>query len=618
MACSHLPMAPLLAFMVLLTVVNTLLKKASPRRALTHAELMTVYILMLVGALIPSFGLAAYLIPTLAGANYFASPENRWDAIFYRYVKPWLVPFDPEKGPGQPVAKQFYEGIHPYEAIPWALWVRPLAMWIAFAFALFFVWMCLATLLRRQWVDREKLTFPLAQLPMDMARSDGTPTSANPFFRSRIMWLGFAIPVIIHSINYLHAYFPTMPALTINISLNSFFPTRPWSSMGLFMIWTHFSVIGFSFLLSADLSFSLWFFFLLFKAQEVMAAAFGMEPKYVPNYPVQAFAAHQMLGGFLVFFGYMVYLSRRQIREVLSKAFSDDKTVDDSNEPLSYRTAVFGLLFGTLFLCLWCNAAGMSFGTALISILIFYVIAVTLTRFVSEGGMLFIQAPFRPTDLMAGTVGMGAIGPGTLVPLAFVERTFIFDLRGFLMPSLMDGFRLSDAAGLKRRSLTGAMALSILVATVVSLVTVIWICYRRGGGVNMSGWFLIGSPASQFTTLAQQVTGPSPRDLSGTVFTAIGALVTFFISYMRVRFSWWPFHPIGYAMGPSWPMIQLWFSIMIGWLAKTLILRYGGMRGFIRARPFFLGLVLGEFTVAGIWLIIDAITGVQGHRIFLT
>ena len=202
--------------------------------------------------------------------------------------------------------------------------------------------------------------------------------------------------------------------------------------------------------------------------------------------------------------------------------------------------------------------------------------------------------------------------------MAFVERIFIFDLRGFLMPSLMDGFRLSDAARIRRRVLTVAIAGSILVATVVSCATVIWIAYRRGGGVNLSGWFLIASPAMKFGLLSQQIVSPNPRDWSGAAFTSVGALVTLFISYMRVRFTGWPFHPIGYAMGPSWPMIQLWFSIMVGWMMKTLILRYGGMRWFIRARPFFLGLVLGEFVVAGLWLLIDAFTGVKDHRIFLT
>lgn len=618
MACSHLPMAPLLALMFIITVANTLAYRIAPRWSLSHSEVITIYIVMLVGALLPSFGIAAYLIPTIAGVDYFASPENRWDALFFRYIKPWLVPFDPTQGPKQQVVKQFYEGIHPWEAIPWAAWARPLVAWGVFALVLFFVWMCLATILRRQWVDREKLAFPLVQLPIEMARTDSVPTAGNAFFRNRLMWAGFAIPMIIHSLNGLHIYFPSVPSLTINLGLNQYFPYRPWSAMGTFAIFTHFSVIGFSFLLSSELSFSLWFFFLFFKLQEVLASAMGMETKYVPNYPVQAFAAHQMLGGFIVFFAYMLFLSRRQIADVVSRAFANDPSVDDSNEPLSYRTALVGLIFGTLFLSAWCTMAGMSFPTALISMLIFYMIAITLTRFVAEGGLLFIQAPFRPTDLMASSVGFGSVGPANLTVLAFVERIFIFDLRGFLMPSLMDGFRLSDAARLKRRVLSVVMMLSIVLATVVSCATIIWIAYRRGGGVNLSGWFLIASPSTQFNSLAQQVLSPSPRDWSGAAFTAIGAAVTFFLSYMRVRFASWPFHPIGYAMGPSWPMIQLWFSIMVGWMAKTLILRYGGMKGFIRARPFFLGLVLGEFTAAGLWLLIDALTGVKDHRIFLT
>jgi len=409
MACSHLPMAPLLAFMFLITIANTALNRLFPSESLTHAEVMTVYIIMLVGALIPSFGLAAYLIPTLVGANYFASPENRWDSIFFTYIKPWLVPFDPAGGPKQPAVKQFYEGIHSYEAIPWGIWLKPLLAWSVFAFVLFFVWICLATILRRQWVDREKLAFPLVQLPMDMAGTDSVPTAGNAFFRNRLMWAGFAIPVLIHSLNSLHLYFPVVPSLTINLPLNQYFPSRPWSAMGPFMIWTHFSVIGFSFLLSADLSFSLWFFFVFFKIQEVVASAMGMETSYVPNYPVQAFAAHQMLGGFMVFFGYMLYLSRRQIREVIQKAFSGDDSIEDANEPISYRAALLGLIFGTLFLSGWCTAAGMSFPTALLSFLIFYMIAITLARFVAEGGLLFIQAPFRPTDLMASSVGIGSV-----------------------------------------------------------------------------------------------------------------------------------------------------------------------------------------------------------------
>jgi hypothetical protein len=47
----------------------------------------------------------------------------------------------------------------------------------------------------------------------------------------------------------------------------------------------------------------------------------------------------------------------------------------------------------------------------------------------------------------------------------------------------------------------------------------------------------------------------------------------------------------------------LWFSIFWGWLAKVVILRFSGAKGYVNAKPFFLGLIVGESAAAGFWLI---------------
>ena len=49
---------------------------------------------------------------------------------------------------------------------------------------------------------------------------------------------------------------------------------------------------------------------------------------------------------------------------------------------------------------------------------------------------------------------------------------------------------------------------------------------------------------------------------------------------------------------------------------NSLVRRYGGLKGFVRFRPFFLGLVLGEFLTAAAWMLIDACLGLRGHNIF--
>jgi hypothetical protein len=84
----------------------------------------------------------------------------------------------------------------------------------------------------------------------------------------------------------------------------------------------------------------------------------------------------------------------------------------------------------------------------------------------------------------------------------------------------------------------------------------------------------------------------------------------------RHHFLWWPLHPIGYPIGAVWLMDQLWFSIFLAWLIKLVAMKYGGPRLYRRMRPFFLGLILGQFAIAGAWLIVDYFTGMTDNVVF--
>ena len=84
-----------------------------------------------------------------------------------------------------------------------------------------------------------------------------------------------------------------------------------------------------------------------------------------------------------------------------------------------------------------------------------------------------------------------------------------------------------------------------------------------------------------------------------------------FLLWMRHRFLWWPFHPIGYALGVTWGPFHLWFSTLLGWTLKLAMLKFGGFGLYRRARPIFIGLVLGEYVMAGLWAFIGLKTGVS-------
>ncbi|MDP6175908.1 MAG: hypothetical protein QGF09_17240, partial [Rhodospirillales bacterium] len=57
-------------------------------------------------------------------------------------------------------------------------------------------------------------------------------------------------------------------------------------------------------------------------------------------------------------------------------------------------------------------------------------------------------------------------------------------------------------------------------------------------------------------------------------------------------------------------------SIFVAWLVKLVVLRYGGVLLYRRTRPFFLGMILGHCVAGGLWIAIDACTGMTSNYLF--
>ena len=66
-------------------------------------------------------------------------------------------------------------------------------------------------------------------------------------------------------------------------------------------------------------------------------------------------------------------------------------------------------------------------------------------------------------------------------------------------------------------------------------------------------------------------------------------------------------HPIGFVLGVSpAEMVYIWVPVFISWLLKLTILKYGRLKTYRKAIPFFVGLILGDYTMGGIWSIVNA------------
>ncbi len=588
---------------LLLIITNSGLGRVSQRLKLRPQELTIIYSMMLLGAMVASRGLMEKVLPLLVSADYFANDSNQWQRHYFPNIKSWLVPFDPTKSSGQWVSKRFFEGLRYGEAVPWGLWMKPLIAWGILALAVFGIFFCMAALLRRQWADNERLSFPLVQLPFEMVREEAG------LFNKPIAWMGIATSGTIFLIRGLHAWYPSVPNIPLEgWTLNQSFVTLPWSAMFYTPVFVSFAAIGFFYLLPTELLFALWFFFLFARFQDVFFASFGMEMETMPLYPTYKHIGYQVMGAYLVLVAYLLYSSMPYFKSVLRRAFgrrAPGEAPDTTEEMLPPRAAVYGLLFCFTVAVLWAVAAGMTPWIAVAVFAIYaFAIALLMARSTAEAGLLMTETSFRPSDVYRLFAPTNLMGHANMTVLAFLDPALFRDYRGLVLTGFLDGLKLGDGVGLSRRKLGVVFVIALLVALVTAGAFELWLPYRNGG-ITMYGYVYQANNQWGFQDYAGPMAGRVPFDWTNKIWFAVGILFTLFLSFMRTRFFWWPFHPLGYALSGSWTMIVFWFPCLIAWMLKAMILRYGGMRTYVRLRPYFLGLALGEFGMAVIWAVVS-------------
>jgi hypothetical protein len=592
-----------LALLFVLALVNRAVARWANRWALSAHDLAVIHIMMVVAAMISSRGLMEKLIPTLVGQNYFADETNKWAQLYFPFIKKWLVPWDPAGGEKQWLAVRFFEGLRSWESLPWVQWLVPMLAWSINILAVFFAYLCIATILRKQWVENEKLSFPLAQLPLELIRTG----EGSSFFRNRVFWIGFVLPLAIFAVNGLHNMFPTIPSLRLQFNMHEFLRERPWSAVSFFMAFLSPAAVGFFYLLPTDLLFSLWFFFILGKVQEVTFVQLGLEPESAPHCGVHLPVGAQATGAWFALAVYLILVSRPHLKRVWQAARAG-RGVYDQGEIMSYRAAVWGLALSFLVIIAWTVTAGMSLWLAAFEFIVFlFVQAIIMARSTSEGGLLMTEGTFTPIDLVGAGIARNTLGGANLTVLAFMDGMWTRDLRGLLLTGFLDGQRVADGVGLVRRRLLLVFGLAVVAAMVFAGVLHLWLPYSKGG-LNLYP-YIYRSHNLQFVTENQAaMQGPVPTKLVYLAWVGLGMAVTAFLGWMRVRFYWFPLHPLGYALQSTWTILVFWCPIFLAWLCKAGISRYGGMRAYQRARPFFLGLVFGEFLAAVFWTLVATVS----------
>ena len=209
MAMSNLPLAVLLPFVFWL-LGNTLLKRLFPRISMTTMEMRIMLCVLWVGASFAGYNWATQWVGSMAAPRYFASPENRWQELIFDYLPWWMYP---SNLPG--VVDRFYLGLGRDEILPWGAWFGPVFWALSAALAMTAIGVGLTAIFQKQWAEHERLTFPLAQVSLDLTEGFDRKPGWPPFMRSRIFWIGFAIAAFPLLWNLIEYWVPGFPRLAI-------------------------------------------------------------------------------------------------------------------------------------------------------------------------------------------------------------------------------------------------------------------------------------------------------------------------------------------------------------------------------------------------------------------
>ena len=591
--------------LTLLTCLNFLVKMLLPRFALRQGELLTIYVILSISSAISGHDMMQTVVPVIPNGFWFATPENEWQQLFWRFLPSWMTLDDLS------VLQDFYDGDTTFYTKRYMkAWWEPILWWTLFLSVLIWVMICIDLLIRKQWIEHERLTYPIVRLPIEMTHNDGR------LFRNKMLWVGFAIAGGIDLINGVHAFFPAFPEIPVRkADLGRYFTEKPWDAMGWTPIYILSFGVGLAYLMPLEMSFSLWFFYLFWKGERILGRVMGLQ--ILPGFP---YHGPQGVGAYLAIACFALYGGRKHLYKVFGSLidmfrFGRQSTNSilrhptDMREAKGNRLAIAGLVAGVLFLFIFSNYGGMAVWMIALYFLIYYLLALGITRVRAEVGPptheMFVA---NPRQFILDSLGSRRIPPPSLTMMS-LYYAFNRGYRAHPMPHTLEGFKLVEVSNMR----AGRMVIAMMCAVFFGILAAFWsylvVSYDIGANPGLGN--------GAYNRLRNWLYYPSDTNVPAVTFMGVGFLFTGLLWWLRTRFPAFPFHPTGYAVASSmWTFGWLWFSVFVSWAIKYLILRFGGIRLYHRVLPLFLGLILGEFLVGGAWVIIRLIWGVSVYSFY--
>ncbi len=582
-----------LSILLVLVGVKALLRRFAPRWELARGEILTVYIMLVVTSALAGHDQLQIIFLMMTWVFRNATPENHWEEDIFPHLPRHLLVDDPL------VLRRLYGGeASLYDSGLWQPWVGPVLWWVLFAGLVVWTQLCLMAVFRRQW-DRERLNYPIAQVPLDIT------APAVGLLRHKAFWAAFTLAAAVQLWRLANNLWPAWPPLNVGVFYHSF-REFPLSAMGAVPLSSYPFSYGLAYLLPLNLAFSVWFFFWFARLEMVVGALIGH--RQAQRFP---YIQQQGVGAYFGLACFILWAARDHLAKTCRAAWGDrspevQTATGSGREPLPSPVAVWGFWAGVAGLIGFSLAAGASFTAAVLYFAIFLTLSLVLARLRAELGLPTIELyQVGADDILPAITGSRAWSPRDKTVMAmyfWLHRTH----RQLPMPIQADAFRIGHEAGIALPSLGRLLPVTAVVAALAAFWAYLHVVYQTG------------VESAQFADIIRWAFGRDPWQKLGTVLNvprdpdygamgayAYGIAFTLFLASMRTRFVWWPFHPVGYLVSGSFGLFRLWLPIFITWLFKAVLLRYGGLETYRRARPFFLGLISGEFSAAFLRTVVD-------------
>jgi len=535
------------------------------------------------------------------------------------------------------------------DELPWRIWLKPITQWSLLFLTIFLFIMCLAEWLRRKWIDRENLAFPLVDIADGIIRHDAEIETAedirdprprpwlfNPFFLCGL-GVGFLYLSLEAAGHYdvLNGEWRT----TFDLSKTVFQKGELKNFDKVFFVISPI-IIGIAFLISLELSFSVWMLFLIynlvvFMVRKIYSAEALRDSVYTGwgggrFYP---FPAEQMLGAVLCF-----------TMILLVKSFRTKSSVqleDKGNAFIHPKLNIVGLIgLPIVMLALLWSLGITNIPLLLLVGLISGSQMIAMARARAETGLPthHCSYEFSKLPMIFGLTGFtGATVYTRFITIAFLPMTLL----SRLLPQTLENIELARRHRVKYGVIAVASLVAFVTAVAVGMTFFIHFAYYFGEpfwvektalGEGVANFSIARYPlwVSHFLGEGGLDKFDEPHWIR-LYFMAAGFIVFGALTFLRNRFLTFPLNPIGYllllvSIYYAWvsPYVRgsdgganeaslLWGSVLIAWLTKKLIIKYGGMNAYKASKPFFIGLVVGSILCVFSWNMLDLVCSLLAY-----